>query len=174
MKDFLQSPKIRPILWGLGALIILLLVFSLGTAVGYRRALFASRWGQHYYANFYGVPPGASFSAVPGIPGMIVKGVVNGPDGIMMRAPFNMHGVAGEVLDVATATISVRNPFGVEESVVVFPDTVIRGVNGTITLRDMNAGTWVAVIGAPNGNGQVGAKFIRVFLSSSSFPAAME
>jgi hypothetical protein len=165
MKDLLQSPKIRPILWGLGALIILLLVFSLGTAVGYRRGIFASRWGENYYQNFYGGPPGG------GLPGAMVQSMLGGgPGGIATRAPFNMHGVAGEVLDVATATISVRDPVGDEESVAVFPDTVIRGMDDMMQLGEVKAGEWITVIGAPTDSGQIGARFIRVFISSSSLP----
>jgi len=165
MKDFLQSPKIRPILWGLGALIIFLLVFSLGTAVGYRRGIFASRWGENYYQNFYGGPPGG------GVPGAVEQSMMNGgPGGITARAPFNMHGVAGEVLDVSSSTISVKDLLGNEESVAVSADTVIRGMDDMMSMSDVKAGAWITVIGAPNDNGQIGARFIRVFASSSSLP----
>ena len=81
-----------------------------------------------------------------------------------------MHGVAGEVLDVSSSTISVKDLLGNEESVAVSADTVIRGMDDMMSLSDVKAGAWITVIGAPNDNGQIGARFIRVFASSSSLP----
>jgi hypothetical protein len=154
MKDLLQSQKIRAILWILGGVIALLFVFGLGAAVGYRRAVFASRWGENYYHNFYGASP---------------RGL-SGNMGGMMRPPFNMHGVAGEVLDVSSSTMSVKDPLGNEESVVVSDDTVIQGAGGAMPFGSVKVGEWVTVIGSPNELGQVQARFIRVFTSSSSLP----
>lgn len=154
MKDFLQSSKIKATLWIVGGAIILLLVFGLGIAVGYRKAVFASRWGESYYHNFYG-----------GVP----SGPMGGPES-MMRPPVNMHGVAGEVLDVSTSTISVQDPVGNEQSVVVSTSTSIRTPDGANSLADITVGEWITVIGSPNAEGQIDARFIRVFEASSSLP----
>lgn len=125
----------------LGAIIVLLLVFGLGVTIGSRRALFAGRFGENYYHNFYG-PQG-------------------GPP------PFNQHGVAGEVIDLSSSTISVKDFDGDEHSVAVFPGTSIREGGTTVTLHAVRLGDMVTVIGAPNGSGQIEARFIRVFTSSS-------
>ncbi len=153
MKNLLQNPKIKTMLVVLGAVIVLLLVFGLGLAVGYRKAMFASRWGANYFRNFFG-------AAHPGLLGMY--DVDN-----LVQAPFAAHGAAGEVVDVASATLSVESPFGNEQSIVVLPGTVIRAFDGGASLDDIGAGEWVTVIGAPNGAGQIEARFIRVFPSSS-------
>jgi len=144
MKDLLQSKKIKAILLILGAVIVLLVVFALGAAVGYHRALFSTRFGEDYYRNFYG-----------------------GSAGPMA---MSMHGVAGEVIDVATSTISVRDANGNEESVAIIPDTVIREGDTTIMLNAVTVGETLTVIGGPNANGQIEARLIRIFPATSSMP----
>lgn len=151
MKDIITSPKIKATLGVIGALILLLLMFGAGNAIGYRRALFASRWGENYYRNFPG-----------GFMGPMGMGV----------GPFNMHGVAGEVIDVSSSTISVKDLSGTEQSVALLPDTDVRGPEVRFGSGGITVGSWVTVIGAPNGQGQIQARFIRVFASSSSFPGA--
>lgn len=146
MKDLLQSSKLRAILWIIGAVIILFLAFGLGIAVGHRQTLFAGRFEENYYRNFYGPPMG-------GPPG--------GP-------VFNQHGVAGEVIDLSSSTISVKDFDGDEHSVMVLPDTVIREGNNTVTLGEIRVNDMITVIGAPNASGQIEARFIRVFAASSS------
>lgn len=147
MKDLLRSSPLKAILWILGAIIVLLLVFGLGIAIGSHRALFAGRFEENYYRNFYG-PQG-------------------GPP------PFNQHGVAGEVIDLSSSTITVKDTDGDEHSVVILSDTSIREGNATIALGAIVPGNLVTVIGAPNAEGQVEARFIRVFASSSSSAPAL-
>ncbi len=144
MKDALQYPKVRAILIILGAVIIFLIVFGLGMAVGYHSAIFASRFGENYYRNFYGGPMG----------GM----------------SFSMHGVAGEVIDLTSSTISVKDPAGDEESVAVTSGTVIRDGDETIMIGELVPGNTITVIGAPNASGQIEARFIRVFPTPSAIP----
>jgi hypothetical protein len=156
MKDLMQSQKIKSALWILGAVILLLIVFGLGMAAGYRRAVFSDRFGENYFRNFYGGPPGGPIAI--------------GPMGGM---PFNMHGVAGEVIDVSSSTISVKDPDGDELSVVVATDAVIREGAQTIMVGDVKPGDMITVIGAPNAAGQIQARFIRIFSASSSLPTSL-
>lgn len=138
----------KNVLWTLGIVIAFLLVFAIGAAVGYRRALFVSRFGENYYHNFYGM----------------------GNMGPMGPMSISMHGVAGEVIDVESSSLSVQDPSGNERSVVVLPTTIIREGDGAIMLDAVEIGNGVTVIGGPNDEGQVEASFIRVFPSSSSMP----
>lgn len=144
MKDLLQSSPLKAILWILGAIIVLLLVFGLGVTIGSRRALFAGRFEENYYRNFYG-PQG-------------------GPGG---PPPFNQHGVAGEVIDLSSSTITVKDPDGDERSVVILSNTSIREGDATIMIGAITPGNLITVIGGPNAEGQIEARFIRVFASSS-------
>jgi hypothetical protein len=134
------------VLWGLGALVLLLLVFSAGIAVGYHSGLFSSHFGQDYYHNFYGSAG--------------------------MPTPANQHGTIGSVISVGSSTIATKDPGGNEQSIVIDEDTVIREMNKTITIAGIQNGDQIAVIGEPNDTGQIHARFIRVFDASSSAPEA--
>lgn len=144
MKNFLQSPKTRAILVIIAGAIVLLVVFAFGASVGYHRGLFASRFGRYYAANFY--------------------------DGPVGKGTFISNGVAGDVIAVSSATIAVEDQDGDEQFVAVSPDTLIREANNTVMMQNMNVGDAVTVIGEPNGEGQIQARFIRVFPVSSSVP----
>jgi len=145
MKDFLSSQKFRNILWIVGAIVAVFLIFGFGAAVGYRKAVFSSSWGQNYYRNFYGGPHG-------------------GPMGeLTAHDSWNAHGAAGFVIDVSSSTVSLRDDDNNERSVEIASDTVIRKMDAVISVGMINVGDKITVIGEPNENGQVRAKFIRVF-----------
>lgn len=144
MKDFLKSSGVHAVLWILGGLILLLVAFGFGAMVGYREASYAGNFGNNYYRNFYGPPMGQPF--------------------------FNPHGVAGEVIDLSSSTISVKDLDGDEHSVMVASSTAIREGSAAITIGDIHIGDMITVIGAPNGSGQVEARLVRVISTSSSIP----
>lgn len=150
MSNFLESKLVRTILWILGGLIVLVVVFGLGISVGYNRAGFASGFDQNYYRNFYGVPPGGAI------------GLVAPP------MPVAIHGVVGKVIDLGTSTISVEDQQGNEQSVAVSSGTDIRNGNGTMVIGDVAVGDQIAVIGEPNSVGQIDARFIRILSTPSS------
>ena len=150
MSSFLESRKVRTVLWILGGLIVLFVVFGLGIAVGYDRAGFAAGFDRNYFRIFFGGPP-------------------SGPIGMMSPPmPMGIHGVVGAVIDVGTSTISVTNQQDNEQSIAVSSGTVIRDGNNTVAIGDVAVGDQIAVIGEPNDQGQVAAKFIRVIATSSS------
>jgi uncharacterized membrane protein len=150
MSNFLESKIVRTILWILGGLIVLVVVFGLGISVGYDRAGFASGFDQNYFRIFYGAVPG-------------------GPVGLMAPPmPVAIHGVVGTVIDLGTSTISVKDQQGNEQSVTISSSTAIRNGNGNITIGDVVMGDQIAVIGEPNSEGQVDAHFIRILSTPSS------
>jgi len=150
MNDFLKTPKTKTLLWILCGVLAILVVFGLGIAVGYHRAIFASGYGENYYHNFYRGPFTGVMGFIPGPP------------------PMNMHGVAGEVIDVSSGTISVRDTDGNEQSVLLMSDTPIREMNTDISESDIQPDDQVIVIGEPNDTGQVEARFIRVFAATTT------
>jgi uncharacterized membrane protein len=150
MSNFLESRKVRAVLWILGGLVVLVVVFGLGITVGYDRAGFASGFDRNYFRIFFGAPPG-------------------GPVGLMAPPmPVATHGVVGTVIDLGTSTISVKDQQGNEQSVAVSSDTDIRNGNGNIMIGDFVVGDQIAVIGEPNGDGQIDAHFIRILRTPSS------
>jgi hypothetical protein len=153
MSEFLKTPKTKTLLWVLCSILVVLIAFGLGIAVGYRRAIFASEFGENYYQNLYGSPFGRP-----------MVGVTN-------RGPLTMHGVVGEVIDITSSTLSVKDPMGNEQSVLVVSGTPIREIDNNILMTDIRIGDGVTVIGDPSENGQVEARFIRVFAGTSTMPA---
>lgn len=150
MKNFFNGKTARILFIGLASLAVLLVVFGAGVAVGYRNGLFASRFGEDYYHNFIG---GRSM----GMP-------------MMGMPPVGGHGAIGTVMSVGSSTIITKDLNGNEQSIVVDGKTSIRRANQTIALGSIVDGDHVAVIGDPNGSGQIYARFIRVFDASSSIP----
>lgn len=150
MNTLLESKKIRAVLWILGGLIVLFVVFGLGIAVGYDRAGFATGFDRNYYRIFFGGPP-------------------TGPIGMMAPPmPGAIHGVVGTVIDVGTSTISVTDEKNNEQSVLVSSGTVIRDGDSDSVIGDIAVGDQIAVIGEPDNNGQIDARFIRIISTSSS------
>ena len=150
MSNFLSSKKVRAVLLILGGLIVLFVVFGLGIAVGYDRAGFAAGFGKNYYRMFYGaVPAGPAAMMAPPMPEAI-------------------HGVVGTVIDLGTSTISVEDEEDNEQSVVVPSGTSIRQGGDTVVIGEMNVGDQIAVIGEPDADGQIVARFIRILPASST------
>jgi hypothetical protein len=149
MNDFLKMPKTRTLLWTLCGIFILLIIFGLGIVVGYKRAIFASSFGENYYRNFYGDP--------------LARPVM----GVVSIGPMISHGVFGEVIDVGSGTIAVKSATGDEASIVIASNTPIREMGNAVSVEEIVVGDNVAIIGEPNSNGQVDAKFIRIFESPS-------
>lgn len=150
MSNFLESKIVRAILWVLGGLIVLVVVFGLGITVGYDRAGFASGFDRNYFRIFYGAVPGD-------------------PAGLMAPPmPVATHGVVGTVIDLGTSTISVKDQQGNEQSVAVSSDTDIRNGDENIMIGNVSVGDQIAVIGEPNSVGQIDARFIRILSTPSS------
>jgi hypothetical protein len=164
MNNLLESKVVRTVIWVLGGLIVIFLAFGLGVRVGEGRVGFAKGLDANYFQDF---------------PGIVVRGgqvSVAVPANIrasgMMPVPVVVHGLAGTVLAVAPPIIAVQDGQNNEQSVMVATGTIIREYDGTIMVSGITVGDQVAVIGSPNADGQVVARFIRVFpASSSSFPA---
>jgi hypothetical protein len=149
MSHFLDSKKTRVVLWIIGGIVIVLLAFGGGMTVGYQRGIFSSHFGEDYYNNFQG-----GNASLGGSPSM------------------NQHGTAGKVIDVDAANlrITATDPDGDEESIAVDANTVIKKVDRTISFGGIDPGDQIVVIGEPNGQGQILARFIRIFSGSSSLP----
>ncbi len=152
MTTIMHSKKIKIVLSVLGGLVVVFLSFGAGMAVGYWRGIFASRFGENYMMNFRGR---GGMGMFPGGP-----------------PPLNQYGMEGTVIGVnpSSSIIDVEGPSGDEGSVAVAKNTVIREKDRTIPLDAIAPGNIIVVIGDPDGQGQVLARFIRVFTSTSSIP----
>jgi len=138
-----QSKWFKAAVFGVAALIIILLVFKAGTLVGFRKAGFSYKWGENYHQNFAG-PRGGFFRGFSG------------------RDFIASHGVFGQIIKIDGSTLIIKGQENVEKIVIVKEDTAIRRLGETVKLSDLKVNDYIVVIGSPNDAGQIEAKFIRI------------
>lgn len=144
MLDFIQSKKLKWIFITVGSAVVLLLVFQLGVFVGLKKAGFSRNWGENYSQNF-GMPPRGPLGQFEG------------------RESFGGHGVAGEVIKIEAKNLVIKGQDGIEKVVNILQNTIIQRGNKIIKLSDIKIDDGVVIIGAPNSDGTVTAKMVRVF-----------
>ena len=150
LQSFLQSKMFKRILIGIGVLIILLLIFKAGEAVGHRRKGFFRHQAGDYYGRL-GRPRWGFFS------------------GIGSRDFSYSHGATGSIISVSGSTLTLQTKDNSQQAILLTKDTIIRQFRNTISVNDLKAGDQVVVIGSPNDAGEVEAKFIRVMAQPSFF-----
>ena len=73
------------------------------------------------------------------------------------------HGVFGPVISVNDDnSVTVRDRDGVEKVVVILPDAAIRSGMKNVSFSSIALGQVIVVIGEPNDQGQIEAKFVRL------------
>jgi len=145
--NFLKSKIVIVAIAILFAMAVLIGAFSVGMAIGFRKARFSYAWGENYHKNFSG-PRGGFF-----------KDFSND----LMGADFiGAHGAFGPIIDISNSELAIRGRDNVEKIIVVGEDTDIRRLKDTILLEDLKLDEPIVVIGEPNEQGQIEAKFIRV------------
>lgn len=144
IKDFLKRHAFALAAWILGGLVLLLLVFKAGFAVGFRKAYFTCSWGENYHRNFAG--PRGGF--VPGFPDI--------------EESLESHGVFGKILKVDGSTLVIDGEGGLERVVEVATGTLVREPAHAIEASSLTVDQYVVVIGEPREDGVIEAKLIRV------------
>ena len=127
------------ILYGVGSIIVLVLVFSLGVSVGFHKASFGHAWAENYERNFGTMPGRPPFDNFP-----------------------NASGAVGKIIKIGFPTIIVEDKDNTEKVVLIKDDTQIQKTQEKITENDLKIDDFVVIIGSPNTQGQIEAKFIRV------------
>lgn len=145
--DLIKSKKIAVAIAVLFGLALLLGTFSMGVAVGYRKAKFSYAWGENYHRNFGG--PRGGF-------------LRNFSQDFMGKDFIGAHGTFGQIIEVKDSELAVRGKDGIEQIIKINSDTEIRRLQDIIQLKDLKVDEPIVVIGEPNDSGQITAKFIRV------------
>lgn len=143
IQKFFQSKLFKWIIIGILITIIVLLFFSLGMFVGFKKANFSFMWGENYHRNFAG--PRGGFL-----------------EDFMGRDFIDSHGVFGQIIKIDESTIAIKDKDGVEKIILVNNDTTIKSPGGDIKIGDLRVNDIVVVIGDPNASGQIEAKLIRL------------
>lgn len=149
LQTCVQSKTFRRIVIGVGVLLIILVSFASGVAVGLRKARFSYAWGENYERHFLGGPRGQ----MPG-------DMMDIPDGRGFRNP---HGTSGTVVSVAENMLIVKDSDSQESNVRLSDQTRIMKQRTQIGANDIRKDDMVLVVGKPAEDGVVAADFIRVF-----------
>lgn len=143
-KKFFQSKKFKVILYGLGILIVALLIFQAGIWVGYRKAGFSYHAGENYFRTFGGGRHGAF------------------PMGMHMKDFPESHGAIGRVIKINLPTLVMEDRDQIEKVIAIGDDTIVTRLRENIKPADLKVDDIIVVIGSPDDNAQVAAKLIRV------------
>jgi hypothetical protein len=139
IEKFFESKTSSRVLFCILVVIIVLLIFSAGIIVGFHKASFGRDWGENYERNFGMRPDHPALDNFP-----------------------NAHGAIGKIIKTELPTIIVQDRDNTEKVVLINDDTQIQKVRNIMTTNDLKVDDFVIVIGSPNSQGQIEAKFIRV------------
>lgn len=133
---------------GLAGFGVVVLIFGAGMFVGGMKANFSCRWAEYYHKNFAGPKGGflGDWRSMPLLPGDFIEG----------------HGAFGEIIELKDNGFVIKGRGDVEKVIVITDKTVIK--KGRKTIKDgLKVGDRVVIIGSPNKEGQIEARFIRIF-----------
>jgi len=144
MKEWWKSKIFSGVIFGLLALLAVLLVFKAGLTVGSRQADFACRWADNYHKNFAG-PVGGFGRFVSDDSGEMDPG-----------------SCLGHIIKIDRNQLIVDSRENLEKVIVINPRTDIRRFRDSITSDDLKINDYIVAIGEPNNSGQISARFIRL------------
>lgn len=150
IKKIFESKVFVGVLYGMGGVVVALLIFIAGVDVGGDKVSFGNAWGEHYYENF----------------GMMNRG---GFPGMMGNLP-NAHGAIGKIIKIELPTIIVQDIDNTEKVILTTDDTKIVNAGNNNSVTDLKVDQSIVVIGSPNAQGQIEAKFIRIMPFPPVFP----
>ena len=138
-KELIPSQNIRYLLYGLGALLLVLLIFHAGVVAGsHRRHSERGEWGFR--------PPFPGFFDVRLPRGFILDG----------------HGTVGVVQSVGSSSIILQTRDDSTKTVFLSSKTIIRAGFGDASSTALSPGLHIVVLGTPNNDGALFADLIRV------------
>lgn len=151
-QNFFQSDGFRKILYGVGIVIAVLLIFQAGMQVGFRKASFSYGFSDNYHR---------AFGRQDRHMGMV--GFLGGNDFI------NSGGAMGKIININLPTLAIENTDGIEKAVLITDNTIIKRFRETIKENDLKMGDFVVVIGSPNNDSQIEARIVRIMPNPANF-----
>lgn len=143
-KIFFMSRRFKWAISIVGGMAVALIIFQIGVFVGFHKAGFSYKYGENYH-KLFGGPRGGFMGEMEG------EDFVNG------------HAVAGSIAKIDASTIIIKSQDGVEQTIVIGKDSTIRKGRRDIKIIDLKNDDQIVVIGAPQSDGSIEAKILRVF-----------
>lgn len=147
IKSFAESKNFKKLIYAIGIVFIIVLIFQLGMIAGFRKASFSNDWGNNYERNF-----GPMRKAPPFMRDNL-------------REMPNAHGAIGKIIRIEFPNIVVLDKDQTEKVVVIKDDTNILERKDKVTKDNLVVDQFIIVIGNPNNQGQIEAKLIRIIPS---------
>jgi len=149
-KNIHHSKTFKIILATGGAIIILLVTFLFGILVGFHKASFSYRVGEHYDSLFSrndgnAILPPIDTDAIPG-----------------------GHEAAGKIISVELPVFMVVGPDNIEKKIDIVNGTVITKLRAAASSSNIIVGDSAVIIGMPGTDSDIDAQFIRIFPATSS------
>ena len=148
INNLFESKLFKAIIAGIVLLVIFLFGFRIGVFVGFRKAEFASNWGENYHKNFAG-PREGFFNEFVG------------------KNSIDANGAFGQIIRIDGQTLIIKEADDVEKVILIGNDTAIRRFQDNLELTDLKVDDMVVIIGNPNNQGQIEAKLIRIMPSEN-------
>lgn len=154
LREFVNSKGLIITLKIIGGLLIILTAFKAGEYEGFRKASFSTNWGRAMYRNI---------TQTAGTQNKFGKRI---EDDVLTA-----HGLVGPIVQVSSSSIVITDRDKAEKNILIATDTIIRRFRNEIPSSELSKGEWVAVIGAPDEDGEIQAKLIRAIPNPVSQPA---
>ena len=136
-----QSKTLVAVVYGLGGILILLLVFRAGVFVGFKQGEFS-----HHAFGERGHMSGFRFS-----------------DDFPQT-----HGGIGKITAIKLPSLTIQTKDGSEKIVLVTASTTIRRLRSDIRPQDLKVGDLTIVLGIPDEEGVIDARFMRIMPGQSA------
>ena len=151
IEKFFESRKLRIVIGVFFVLGIVLFIFEAGVLIGYKQASFSYRLDENYNRDFEGMSGSEQILSNLGTPNLP-----------------NANGATGSIIKISLPSIIIADKDGVEKTITVTDDTILRQFRSDIDATDLKVGDFVIVIGSPNDVGQIEARLIRVVPSPTN------
>lgn len=151
IKNMFSTKMFRGALIGTGIAIAILAIFRAGMFLGFHKAGFSYQWAENYHRNFDG----------PRREGGFIENIEQRLGG--GRTFMGGHGTLGTILKIDTNALVVKNQDNTENIAVLSGDTVVRAGAETLHASDLKVDDQIVIIGSPDEQGEIQAKFIRIF-----------
>ena len=146
-KKIIESKKFQAAILTVVTLAVVFGVFQAGVFVGFHKASFLFKSGDNFYRAF-----GGNNDRLIGSMGM----------GMFRDENTGGHGAVGKVIKVNLPNVVVVGSDSIEKNVIVNENTVVRQLRNTSGVESIAVDQYISVLGTPNDQGQIVAKFIRI------------
>ena len=137
LKTIFQSKTFLIVIYVILGIVVGTAIFAAGISEGLHQARYNQDWRNHYLQNF----------------------------GPLHGIPPQPHGAIGKILSVQLPTITVEDRTNIEKTILVTDTTKIRDAHALIPATQLAPDEFIVVIGDPNTDGQIQARFIRIIPS---------